>query len=192
MSERLDKQLRTRCAEFSTREDGEERHIVGYFSVFDDEYELFPGATESVDPHAFDDALTGDIRALINHDTTLVLGRTTAGTLKLEVDNHGLRGDILINPDDQDAINAWARVQRGDVSQCSFGFDILDEETEWREDGSVHWTIKAVKLYEVSVCTFPAYQGTEVSARQAQYADVKRRRLEVWKEKTKERMRAKC
>ena len=192
MSERLDKQLRTRCAEFSTREEGEERHIVGYFSVFNDEYELFPGATESVDPHAFDNALTDDIRALINHDTTLVLGRTTAGTLKLEVDNHGLRGDILINPDDQDAVNAWARVQRGDVSQCSFGFDILDEETEWREDGSVHWTIKAVKLYEVSVCTFPAYQGTEVSARQAQYADVKKRRLEVWKEKTKERMRAKC
>ena len=192
MSERLDKQLRTRCAEFTTREEGEERHIVGYFSVFNDEYELFPGATESVDPHAFDDALTGDIRALINHDTTLVLGRTTAGTLKLEVDNHGLRGDILINPDDQDAVNAWARVQRGDVSQCSFGFDILDEETEWREDGSVHWTIKAVKLYEVSVCTFPAYQGTEVSARQAQYADVKKRRFEVWKEKTKERMRAKC
>ena len=192
MSERLDKQLRTRCAEFSTREEGEERHIVGYFSVFNDEYELFPGATESVDPHAFDNALTDDIRALINHDTTLVLGRTTAGTLKLEVDNHGLRGDILINPDDQDAVNAWARVQRGDVSQCSFGFDILDEETEWREDGSVHWTIKAVKLYEVSVCTFPAYQGTEVSARQAQYADVKKRRLEVWKEKTRERMRAKC
>jgi len=136
--------------------------------------------------------LTGDIRALINHDTTLVLGRTTAGTLKLEVDNHGLRGDILINPDDQDAVNAWARVQRGDVSQCSFGFDILDEETEWREDGSVHWTIKAVKLYEVSVCTFPAYQGTEVSARQAQYADVKKRRFEVWKEKTRERMRSKC
>lgn len=192
MSERLDKQLRTRCAEFSTREENNEKHIVGYFSVFDDEYELFPGATESVDPHAFDDALTGDIRALINHDTTLVLGRTTAGTLKLEVDNHGLRGDILINPDDQDAVNAWARVQRGDVSQCSFGFDILDEETEWREDGSVHWTIKAVKLYEVSVCTFPAYQGTEVSARQAQYADVKKRRFEVWKEKTRERMKSKC
>ena len=192
MNERLEKQMRTRSVEFTTREEGEERHITGYFSVFGDEYELFPGATESVDPHAFDDALTGDIRALINHDTTLVLGRTTAGTLKLEVDNHGLRGDILINPDDQDAVNAWARVQRGDVSQCSFGFDILDEETEWREDGSVHWTIKSVKLYEVSVCTFPAYQGTEVSARQAQYADVKKRRLEVWKEKTRERMRSKC
>lgn len=192
MNKRLEKQMRTRSVEFTTREEGEERHITGYFSVFGDEYELFPGATESVDPHAFDDALTGDIRALINHDTTLVLGRTTAGTLKLEVDNHGLRGDILINPDDQDAVNAWARVQRGDVSQCSFGFDILDEETEWREDGSVHWTIKAVKLYEVSVCTFPAYQGTEVSARQAQYADVKKRRFEVWKEKTKERMRSKC
>ena len=192
MNKRLEKQMRTRSVEFTTREENDEKHIVGYFSVFGDEYELFPGATESVDPHAFDDVLTDAIRALINHDTTLVLGRTTAGTLKLEVDNHGLRGDILINPDDQDAVNAWARVQRGDVSQCSFGFDILDEETEWREDGSVHWTIKAVKLYEVSVCTFPAYQGTEVSARQAQYADVKKRRLEVWKEKTRERMRAKC
>ena len=62
-------------------------------------------------------------------------------------------------------MNLYARVERGDVDQCSFGFDILEEDTTYNEDGSVHWTIKRVKLYEVSVVTFPAYEDTSVQAR---------------------------
>ena len=124
--------------------DGQEKRIEGYFSTFDGVYELWPGATESVDPHAFDDALTDDIRCLVDHDTRLVLGRTTAGTLRLRVDEKGLWFSVDINPDETDAMNLYARVQRGDVSGCSFGFDILDEETERRSDGSTHWTIKKV------------------------------------------------
>lgn len=62
-----------------------------------------------------------------------------------------------------------------------FGFDILDREAEYREDGTVHWTIKSVKLYEVSVCTFPAYEDTSVSARKKDYEDIKKRWLELWK-----------
>ena len=150
-----ERQTRTHEAQFQTREDGDERRIEGYFSVFGSSYELWPGATESVDPHAFDDALTDDVRVLVDHDTRLVLGRTSAGTAELRVDEHGLWGSVLINPDDTDAMNAYARNKRGDVTQASFGFDILDEETERRSDGSVHWTIKKVKLYEVSLCTFP-------------------------------------
>ena len=57
-------------------------------------------------------------------------------------------------------MDLYARVERGDVSQCSFGFDILDENVEYKENGAVHWTIKRVKLYEVSVVTFPAYKDT--------------------------------
>lgn len=83
-------------------------------------------------------------------------------------------GKIRINPKDSDAMNLYERVKRGDVDQCSFGFDILDQETEYREDGTVHWTIKSVKLYEVSVCTFPAYEDTSVSARKKDYEDIKR------------------
>lgn len=181
MTRTLEHQTRTCDASFRTREDASDRRIEGYFAVFGGTYDLWPGASESVDAHAFDNALEDDIRALIDHETRLVLGRTSAGTLELRVDEKGLWGSVLINPDDQDAMNLYARVQRGDVSQCSFGFDILDEETEYRQDGSVHWTIKAVKLYEVSVCTFPAYKETEVQARRADYAAIRKRETESWK-----------
>lgn len=187
-------QTRTFSANFGTREDktrgdNTERHIEGYFAVFDGTYDLWPGASESVDPHAFDGSMSGDIRALIDHEKRLVLGRTSAGTLTLRADEHGLWGSVLINNDDQDAMNLYARVQRGDVSQCSFGFDILEEETDYREDGSVHWTLKSVKLYEVSVCTFPAYRDTEVQARRQDYAALRKRETEAWKNNLMERVR---
>mgnify|MGYP003297119113 CR=1 FL=1 len=185
-----DKQkILTRATEFRAMEENEERVIEGYFAVFDGTYELWPGATESIDRNAFEGELDGDVRALIDHDTRLVLGRTIAGTLTLRVDTHGLWGRIVINPDDQDAVNLYARVKRGDVSQCSFGFEILDEERTINEStGDVHWLIKRVKLYEVSVCTFPAYQSTSVSARADEMAQVKKRQFENWKENLKARL----
>lgn len=159
------RQIRSIESKFTTRDDDGALHIEGYFAVFNSVYQIWDDMSESVAPGAFTDTLGGDVRALIDHETRLVLGRNTAGTLQLREDSHGLWGDILINPNDQDAMNLYARVQRGDVNQCSFGFDILEQETEFRDDGSVHWTIKKVKLYEVSVCTFPAYAETSVQAR---------------------------
>lgn len=185
-----DKQkILTRATEFRAMEENEERVIEGYFAVFDGTYELWPGATESIDRNAFDGELDGDVRALIDHDTRLVLGRTIVDTLTLRVDTHGLWGRIVINPDDQDAVNLYARVKRGDVSQCSFGFEILDEERTINEStGDVHWLIKRVKLIEVSVCTFPAYQSTSVKARADEMAQVKKRQFENWKENLKARL----
>ena len=174
-------QIRSAESKFNTREDGEDLYIEGYFSVFNSNYELWQGATESIDSHAFDNALSDDIQALVDHDTHLVLARNKAGTLELKIDSRGLWGKIRINPKDSDAMNLYERVKRGDVDQCSFGFDILDQEAEYREDGTVHWTIKSVKLYEVSVCTFPAYEDTSVSARKKDYEDIKKRWLELWK-----------
>lgn len=174
--------------DFSTREDGEEHFIEGYFAVFNSIYEIAPGMTESVAPGAFSRSLSNDVRALTNHDTTLVLGRTKAHTLELREDEHGLWGRIQINPNDRDAMNLYERVKRGDVDQCSFGFQIREEETDFRDDGSVHWTITDVELYEVSACTFPAYSETNISARSEQLADVKRRELAAWKEKAKRRI----
>lgn len=174
--------------DFSTREDGEEHFIEGYFAVFNSIYEIAPGMTESVAPGAFSRSLANDVRALTNHDATLVLGRTKAHTLELREDEHGLWGRISINPNDGDAMNLYERVRRGDVDQCSFGFQIVAEETDFRDDGSVHWTITDVELYEVSACTFPAYSETNISARSEQLADVKRRELEAWKEKAKRRI----
>ena len=182
MANREMRQLRTVGTKFETREDGENLSIEGYFAVFNSNYEIAPGMSESIAPGAFSKTLSGDIRALINHDTTLVLGRTKANTLQLREDNHGLWGHIDINPNDTDAMNLYERVKRGDVDQCSFGFDILSEETDFRDDGSVHWTIKEVELYEVSPCTFPAYEETNISARAKEREDLLKRKNEAWKD----------
>lgn len=179
---RTERQTRTHKSAFTVREEGNEKRIEGYFAVFGDLYELWPGATESVDPHAFDNTLAGDIRVLVDHDTRLVLGRTKAHTAELRVDSHGLWGSVIINEEDSDAMNAYARNKRGDVDQASFGFDILDEDVEYRDDGTVHWTIKEVVLYEVSLCTFPAYKETELKARRESYDEIRRRRNEAWKQ----------
>lgn len=175
--------MRTASTQFNTRDDNGNLAIEGYFAVFDSVYQIGPDMSESIAQGAFDNTLSGDIRALINHDSTLVLGRTKANTLQLRADNHGLWGHIDINPNDSDAMNLYNRVQRGDVDQCSFGFDILNEETDFREDGSVHWTIKEVRLYEVSPCTFAAYEETHIAARTKEREGLLKRRNEAWKEK---------
>lgn len=152
---------------------------------------LWEGAEEIVKPGAFADCLGQDVRALVNHDTTLVLGRTKAGTLELKEDSHGLWGKITINRDDADAMNLYARVQRGDVDQCSFGFDIERETFIDLGDGRCRWEIEKVNpLFEVSVCTFPAYEGTSVSARRQQLETIKQREAQAWRESMKSRLEA--
>lgn len=185
---RDEKQTRSAASKFKVREDAGDFYISGYFSVFDTDYELWDGATESIAPTAFDGALSGDIRCLVDHESRLVLGRTKAGTLTLKVDSRGLWGEVKINPKDTDAVNLYERVKRGDVDQCSFGFDILEEEFS-ENGGAVHWTIKKVKLYEVSVVTFPAYQETGVSARREQLEEKRRRAFSVWKERMMQRLK---
>ena len=185
------RQVRSVPTAFETREaDDGALHITGYFAVFNSNYEIWPGATESVAPGAFLSSLNGDVRALTNHDTTLVLGRTIAGTLKLKEDEIGLWGDIAVNPKDSDAMNTYERVKRGDVNQCSFGFFITDEDVSYKDDGSVHWTIKGADLLEVSVCTFPAYEATNVTARSAELAEIRARKTEAWKEQVRRKLNA--
>lgn len=187
--DRNTRQLRSVQTSFATREDGGAPHISGYFAVFNQTYEIAPGMTESIAPGAFSRTLSGDVRALVNHDTTLVLGRTKAGTLKLVEDARGLWGDVTINPNDRSAMDLYERVKRGDVDQCSFGFEILKEDIEILDDESVHWTITDLRLYEVSACTFPAYEDTNISARAKQRDDIKARELAAWKERMKGALR---
>jgi len=167
--------------EFEVREIDGKKYIEGYFSVFGAIYPLWEKGIETVDEGAFNLERDTDVRALTNHDTTLVLGRTTAGTLELRTDERGLFGRIEINDADQDAVNLYERVKRRDVTQCSFGFDILTEQIENREDGMTVWHIQEVKLYEVSVCTFPAYEDTGVTARQKELEDINKRKMESWR-----------
>lgn len=166
---------------FQTRAEDGELYIEGYFAVFNSRYLLWEDAYETIEPGAFDGQTTEDVRALVNHDTTLVLGRTTAGTLELRQDEKGLWGRIKINQADQDAMNLYERVKRGDVSQCSFGFDITEQDVEYSDNEPTVWRIRKVKLYEVSVVTFPAYEDTGVEARKAELADVRKKKNELWR-----------
>lgn len=186
-------QTRSLKSELKTRAEPSDNEMIieGYFIVFNRETELWPGAFEEIAPEALDKTLSNDIRALINHDTTLVLGRNKAGTLTLTKDDRGLWGVIKINPNDTDAVNLYERVKRGDVDQCSFGFNITGENTDWRDDGTVKWTITEIDLFEVSVCTFPAYEETGVQARHKEVQVRKAQLFEQRKMKAKERLK-KC
>lgn len=181
-----------RSTEFSVRQEGEDRYIEGYFVRFGDVYDMGYGSTESIAPGAFDEVLASgaDIRALINHDSTLVLGRTKAGTAEFRADAVGVYGRVKINPNDQDAVNALARVERGDVDQASFGFRDWEETREVDlQTGKVHYTLTKIKdLREFTVCTFPAYQTTSLSARDDLRAADEKRRHEAWIEARKERL----
>lgn len=188
-NERQQRQVRCVAQQFQTRSANDDLFIEGYFSVFNSEYPLWEGASEIVKPGAFTNSVSGDVRALINHDSSLVLGRTKAGTLTLRQDERGLWGSIRINRDDVDAMNLYARVQRGDVDQCSFGFDINRETFVDLGDGKCRWEIEEVDpLYEVSVCTFPAYTETSVSARKQDLAEIEKRRAEAWRSDMKKKL----
>lgn len=173
-----------------TRSDSGEPTLTGRFVAYGDIYQVWEGATESIAPGAFRNSIHQDVRALYNHNDDIVLGRTSAGTLELEDREDGLWGTIKINPNDSDAMNAYERIKRGDVTGCSFGFNIKSEETENRADGTVHWTITEVDpLFEVSAVTFPAYEATHVSARGKDIDAMKKRKLELRKQEILKRIR---
>lgn len=185
------RQYRCIPAKMLVRSDAEGPVIACHFAVFNTPTELWPGCIEQIAPGAFASSLGLDVRGLINHETRLVLGRTLAGTLSLREDEIGLYGEIKINEHDSDAMNLYARVQRGDVSQCSFGFDILAEDYVVSPDGQTcTWTIRDVRLWEVSVVTFPAYEATSAVARTSGDAtSLKSARLERRKKELLERIK---
>jgi HK97 family phage prohead protease len=183
-----------------TREDGGKRYLEGYFAVFNEEYKVWDGWSETIAPGAFARYLAEgkDTKVLWNHDSNIVLGSTGNGTASLREDETGLFGTVEINEKDQDAVNAHARVDRGDVDGCSFGFDIARQEEWWDEAGIYHTRITEVDpLYEVSPCTFPAYEATSISARSGQKfeearqrsKEAKERELDTWKQEIRKKLK---
>ena len=177
------------ATQFKTREEQESGDLIlsGYFIKFDEETELWPGYFEVIKREGVEKAIKdADIRALFNHDHSLVLGRTGNDTVRLGVDDVGLFGDIIINKDDPQAVGAYARVQRGDVVGCSFGFFPIKINTEERDDGSYLDTILELEIFEVSPCTFPAYPQTEIAARQKDFESQLRANRETLDQRKKE------
>ena len=185
----MNKRNSYRTAQFKTREETETGDLIlsGYFIKFDEVTELWPGYSEVIKREGVEKAIqNADIRALFNHDDSLVLGRTGNGTVTLGVDEIGLFGDIIINKEDPQAIGAYARVQRGDVVGCSFGFIPIKINTEERDDGSYLDTILELEIFEVSPCTFPAYPQTEIAARQKDFESQQRANREALDKRKKE------
>jgi uncharacterized protein len=143
------------------REEAGERIIEGYAALYNNETDL--GVfKESIAPGAFDDVLKNDVRALINHDPTLILGRTSAGTLELATDERGLKYRVKLG-EQQYAKDLYESIKRGDISQSSFAFTI--KEQTWSEDRSTRTVQKVSKLLDVSAVTYPAYADATVGAR---------------------------
>lgn len=184
---------RARRTEFKTRAAGEEPVIEGYFVVFNQPYIIDDYCEEIVDPRAFDGCDSSDVRALIDHLPHLVLGRNTANTLDFTIDDTGLFATVKLNPADTDAMNLYARTQRGDVDQASFGFDEdWDGGVVWADlpNGRVRRTILHIKkLWEVSVCTFPAYEQTYVSARAREGEELRQQVIQARKNTLKRRFK---
>jgi len=153
-----------------TEDDGKQK-IVGYAAVFNSLSEDLGGFREKIAPGCFARACKdGDVRALKNHNSDYVFGRTKSGTLRLAEDAHGLRIECT-PPDAQWVKDMMASIDRGDIDQMSFGFRTLTDE--WNlVDGEHVRTLVDVELYDVSPVTFPAYPETTVGLRS----------LEIWKQ----------
>ena len=163
-----DIERRILCKEVRVDTTGDTPTIRGYAAVFNTLSEDLGGFREQISTGAFADAMgSSDVRALINHDPNLVLGRNTSGTLKMREDITGLYAEIT-PPDTQAARDLVELMKRGDVSQMSFAFTVGKEDQAWTRDGSGPWlrTIKRVnRLYDVSVVTYPAYPATSAAVR---------------------------
>ena len=143
--------------------DGQPAVLTGHAAVFNTPADL--GAfREQIAPGAFTDAIqTDDVRALIDHDSRLVLGRNRAGTLRLAEDQTGLAVEIDV-PDTSYARDLVTSMKRGDITQMSFGFLALKESWDDTQDPPLR-TLEKVQLFDVSPVTFPAYEETQVSVR---------------------------
>tara|TARA_R100001440_G_scaffold22980_4_gene37439 strand:+ start:2479 stop:3957 length:1479 start_codon:yes stop_codon:yes gene_type:complete len=139
--------------------------IVGYASVFDSESRDLGQFKEIIKPGAFDRALVEehDVRALVDHDPKMILGRSKSGTLRMLVDEVGLRVEID-PPDTSVGRDTIESIRRGDLDSMSFGFVVRDDQ--WREDeGQAIREISDLDLFDVSVVSFPAYEDTSVAVR---------------------------
>jgi HK97 family phage prohead protease len=167
-------------AEFRTVGDGKATRLCGYASVFDSDSEDM-GFIERVAPGAFTDVLSTspDVRCLLNHDPSLLLGRTTSGTLRLRQDSRGLWYEVQV-PDTTVGRDLLVSASRGDISQSSYGFRVSDDEDseEWYDERGnrvapyrgVRRVIRKIgALFDVSPVTYPAFTASTVEARSGEH-----------------------
>lgn len=178
------------------REDGK-RVIAGYGAVFyrendpGTEYVLWQDAKERIMPGAFDRALKDkdDARGLFNHDPDNLLGRVSAGTMKLSVDKVGLRYEIQVDETDADHMRVVAKIERGDLTGSSFAFYV--QKQTWRENKVDDRTeeireIESVELFDTGPVTYPAYEATTTGLRAEGDLAEARAAYDEWKAETRD------
>lgn len=146
---------------------GKPTTLRGYAAVFGKRSEEMWGFVEIIAKGAFTNCLAAgkDVRAFAYHDSSKVLGRRSANTLRLGEDEKGLWVEIDL-PDTQEGRDVATLVKRGDLSGMSFGFRTISDSWIYGKGGDLDVrTLIEVEISEVSVVAFPAYPDTEVSVR---------------------------
>lgn len=172
----MEKEIRAHSGE--VRAASESRTIEGYAAVYNEETDL-GYFREMIVPGAFDGADMSDVRALFNHDSNYVLGRTKSGTLTLTPDERGLKYKIQV-PNTAAGNDMLELVRRGDISQSSFAF--VPDVTSWVEETGKPMLRKIEKfaaIYDVSPVTYPAYENTSVAVRSAQQILEERTKISI-------------
>ncbi len=161
----MKKELRVMGGKLEVRQLGEFKQITGYAAVFNSLSEDLGGFREKINPGAFASAIKkSDTVALFNHDSNIVLGRSSAGTLRLKEDKSGLHMEID-PPDTQAARDLMVSIQRGDIKQQSFGFVVKNDSWETVDGEEIRTIGEVEELYDVSPVTYPAYPDTSVALR---------------------------
>ncbi len=156
------------------RMDGDKPTVVGYGAVFNSMSNDLGGFREYISPKAFEGRLEDDVRFLINHDANLVLARTTNGTLRLSVDEKGLRYEADM-PNTSTARDLMELLKNGTISQSSFAFTVEEDSWEVKDGMNIRTIDKVSQLYDVSSVTYPAYNSASSS--------VALRSMKEWQEK---------
>lgn len=170
------REIRTTASSLEVRAaaaEGGAKRIGGYAAMFNSETDIGGYFREKIAPGAFTKAIAGDVRGLFNHDASLLLGRTKAGTMRLSEDDKGLAYEIDL-PDTQAARDVAASLDRGDIDGSSFSFIATREEWDETQDPPLR-TILEAELYDVGPVTFPAYGDTEAGMRSLEHARAERR-----------------
>jgi HK97 family phage prohead protease len=166
-----DAERRFTAVRVEIRAAAESRTIGGYAALFDSPSQNLGGFREIIAPGAFNRAASRNwpgggtgVLARYNHDDNILLGNTDSGTLRLSVDETGLRYDVDV-PETGTAAGVFELVQRGDVRSSSFAFVTDDEEWSTDDSGFPVRTLRQVQLLDVAPVNTPAYLDTSVGLR---------------------------
>lgn len=140
------------------------KKLIGQPIVYNSRSENLGGFVEMIAPNAFSEQLATapDIRALVEHDSKLILGRTKSGTLKINENHSGLQVEIE-PPNTQSSRDLMVSVERGDISGMSFSFSVPEGGDSWDfEQTPALRTVNKAILHEVTITSLPAYQATNI------------------------------